>query len=70
MDGVKHDFLENGREIFFAEGLDRANQVDLAHENCGFGATIFTRTVAGRLIERSNYRAIFLVAALGTQALR
>jgi hypothetical protein len=34
-------FLKNGRGIFLAEGLDRANQVEVARENCGFGAAIF-----------------------------
>jgi hypothetical protein len=31
-------FLKNGRGIFLAEGLDRPNQVEVARENCGFGA--------------------------------
>jgi hypothetical protein len=31
----KHDFLKNGSGIFLAEGLDRANQVEMVGENCG-----------------------------------
>jgi len=42
MGGVNHDFLENGREIFLRWGLDRANQVEIAHRNWSFGATIFS----------------------------
>jgi len=33
MRGEKHDFLKNGSEIFFTEGLDRANQIEMAREN-------------------------------------
>jgi hypothetical protein len=39
MGGEKHTFLKNGREIFLCEGLDRANQVEMAGENWAFGAT-------------------------------
>ncbi|HLZ06693.1 MAG TPA: hypothetical protein VKR55_31680 [Bradyrhizobium sp.] len=36
-----HDFLKTGSKIFFAQGLDRPNQLDFAPKNRGFGATIF-----------------------------
>ena len=37
----KHNFLENGSKIFLRGGLDRGNQVEIAEENCRFGAVDF-----------------------------
>ena len=31
-------FRKNGSKIFFTPGLDRANQIEMTRENCGFGA--------------------------------
>jgi hypothetical protein len=39
MRGGKHVFRKNGREIFLWGGLDTGNQVEIAEENHGFGAT-------------------------------
>jgi hypothetical protein len=34
----KHEFPKNGSDLFLRRGLDTANQVEMAGENCGFGA--------------------------------
>jgi hypothetical protein len=41
MRGENHKFRKNGSEIFLRGGLDRANQVEMAGENWGFGAADF-----------------------------
>jgi len=35
---LNHEFPKNGSRIFFAAGLDRPNQPEIAHESRGFGA--------------------------------
>jgi hypothetical protein len=47
MPGEDHIFLKNGSHKFLPAGLDRANQIEFAEENCGFGATIFATRAVG-----------------------
>jgi hypothetical protein len=54
-----HKFPKNGSKIFFAQGLDRPNQIEMSRENFGFGATILERS-GGLSIERPREFASIL----------
>jgi hypothetical protein len=57
MQGEKHGFRKNGSEIFLRGSLDRGNQVEVAEENRGFGATnLWDRSALASSAVRSGIR--------------
>ena len=52
MRGRKHDFLKNGSEIFFAEGLDRGDRIELARKIVGFAHEFPEKFIGRRFVHR------------------